>query len=350
MINSKRNKDLYIIISSSCKLTQGKFRSVIVDYDREEVYYIDNEFAKILSMLNGKTLRFLEDKMDDRESINNLYDFLDFLEEKEIIFFTSTPQYFPKRKDSIKETPSILDNLIIEINSNIWNIKLEKCILQEISNCLVSDLQIRIVSIVDYNFLYRLLNKIEGTGVKYIELICSINHISSIEVAKNLLQEVPLLSNVYIFECEEYSHQSINSTSKTEKITFGDIFLLKDRYNHKESCGIINLHTLDFSGIDSYNLLKIKNGCLYKKASIDCNGYIHNCPSIEKKWGNVLDNDLKTVVLSDNFSQCWNIHKDLIDECKDCELRYCCTDCRANVEIYSKPRLCQYNIKKGVWH
>jgi len=49
----------------------------------------------------------------------------------------------------------------------------------------------------------------------------------------------------------------------------------------------------------------------------------------------------------------WNITKDQIDICKDCEFRHICTDCRAYIEdpknIYSKPLKCGYNPYTNDW-
>ncbi len=53
------------------------------------------------------------------------------------------------------------------------------------------------------------------------------------------------------------------------------------------------------------------------------------------------------------FKKYWDINKDKIYVCKDCEFRYICTDCRAYVEdpedILSKPLKCGYNPYTGEW-
>ena len=56
---------------------------------------------------------------------------------------------------------------------------------------------------------------------------------------------------------------------------------------------------------------------------------------------------LDDVCKMDEFRMLWNINKDKIDVCKDCEFRYICTDCRAYIkdkrDIYSKPLKCNYD-------
>lgn len=349
MTNLRLNRDLYLMMTSSCKLVMGKYRSVIIDYDRDAVYYINNEFAMALNKYNRQTIRLMEQGMDDEDSLHNLHQFLDFLIEKEIIFLTSTPENFPERTSQIKRTPSILDNLIIEIDKRRWTSDLEDRIIESISRCFISDIQIRLFSVVEYEFLYTLLKRIEEANIKYVELVCSAKQIPSIDAIKRLITEIPLLSTVYIFEAEEFIHDSVNNGSKTETVTFGDLYLIKQTYAPNDICGLINLHSLDFSGVDAFYLLQNKNGCLYKKASIDSFGNIRNCPSLPQTWGNICNEDLKEIVSNPDFRELWDIHKDLIDDCKDCELRYCCSDCRAHVSLYAKPTGCRYNINKGKW-
>lgn len=49
----------------------------------------------------------------------------------------------------------------------------------------------------------------------------------------------------------------------------------------------------------------------------------------------------------------WNIHKDQISICGDCEYRHVCTDCCAYIEDpnddYSKPLKCGYDPYTNIW-
>jgi radical SAM protein with 4Fe4S-binding SPASM domain len=50
----------------------------------------------------------------------------------------------------------------------------------------------------------------------------------------------------------------------------------------------------------------------------------------------------------------WEITKNQIEICKDCELRYICQDCRAYTidenNKYSKPLKCKYDQYQAVWN
>ncbi|WP_407498921.1 hypothetical protein [Elizabethkingia anophelis] len=67
---------------------------------------------------------------------------------------------------------------------------------------------------------------------------------------------------------------------------------------------------------------------------------------------------LKNVLNHPEFKQYWNLTKDGVDVCKDCEFRYICTDCRAYTEQtyinndgldISKPLKCGYDPYTVEW-
>ena len=94
------------------------------------------------------------------------------------------------------------------------------------------------------------------------------------------------------------------------------------------------------------------NGCLNRKISIDETGKVKNCPSMTKEFGHINDTSLTTIAHDKDFQKPWNINKDSIDTCKDCEYRYICTDCRAYTTdggLHSKPAKCQYDPYTGKW-
>lgn len=70
-------------------------------------------------------------------------------------------------------------------------------------------------------------------------------------------------------------------------------------------------------------------------------------------FGNIHDVKLDQVINSKSFKRYWNVTKEQISVCKDCEFRHICTDCRAFIEnpkeMYSKPLKCGYNPYIGTW-
>jgi SPASM domain peptide maturase of grasp-with-spasm system len=78
-----------------------------------------------------------------------------------------------------------------------------------------------------------------------------------------------------------------------------------------------------------------------------------NCPAISQSFGNIKNTTLEEALALKDFKKYWNITKDQIDVCKDCEFRHVCTDCRAYVEDpenqYSKPLKCGYSPYTNEW-
>ena len=345
--------DNFIMLSSSCKVTMGKHRSVIIDFDRGVLYYIKNEFAELLQKFEGYPINHILSLLDDEESKNNFYLFLDFLTQNELIFLTYFPESFPRRTSEFKRTPTILDNLIIDLDESKCDSEYINQLVNNIRDCKIPDVQIRLITKPSEEFLIDFLYNVENSGVKYVELFCTAEQIPLI-FAKKLIIEVALLSKVVIFESVTNMHTQVtNELSDDALLTFGDIYESEQKYNPIEMCGIINKHTMDFSGIDAYNMHHYYNGCLYKKASISSTGDIKNCPSFEEVFGNIKVDNLCCIVQSDTFQKVWKIKKDKISICRECELRYCCSDCRAHrldkSDLYSCPAKCSYDIVTGKW-
>jgi len=72
-----------------------------------------------------------------------------------------------------------------------------------------------------------------------------------------------------------------------------------------------------------------------------------------KSYGNISVTKLIDVVNNPEFQKVWQIRKDDIAKCKDCEFRHICTDCRAYLENpgdqYSAPLKCGYDPNTNVW-
>ena len=72
-----------------------------------------------------------------------------------------------------------------------------------------------------------------------------------------------------------------------------------------------------------------------------------------KSYGNVNEIKIVNALQNKSFKKYWNVTKDQIDVCKDCEYRYVCTDCRAYIEtpddMYSKPLKCGYDPYTNKW-
>ena len=96
------------------------------------------------------------------------------------------------------------------------------------------------------------------------------------------------------------------------------------------------------------------NPCLGQQVAVDCGGEIRPCLWWQGKLGTILRDDLLDMIVAGIFDPYWELNRDKIEGCRDCELRYACPDCRVGRgnegkgEIYTgKPTFCTYNPYRG---
>jgi radical SAM protein with 4Fe4S-binding SPASM domain len=91
------------------------------------------------------------------------------------------------------------------------------------------------------------------------------------------------------------------------------------------------------------------------QVAIDTKGEIKCCLWSDDVLGNIYVDDLKDLIIRGRFDKYWEIGKDEINTCKDCELRYACDDCRIFVlkycgQLKEKPGYCRYNPYIGEYY
>lgn len=144
-----------------------------------------------------------------------------------------------------------------------------------------------------------------------------------------------------------------------------DLFDLSKKVDYVRCCGKGNLslytpellkerlHTKkNFSyKLNSKRVLKAMNyhHCYANKIYVDVNLDLYPCAMERKiKYGNLRDDKLNIL----HNPKIYMTTKDDVDECKDCEYRYACPDCRTDGiddNFYGKPWFCTYNPLQGTW-
>jgi len=96
------------------------------------------------------------------------------------------------------------------------------------------------------------------------------------------------------------------------------------------------------------------NPCLGHQVAVDCGGEIKPClwsPTVLGKIGRERVADL---IMKGTFDPFWELTKDKIEVCKECELRYACPDCRHTQPAGQdkqpmKPAFCRYDPYRDVF-
>lgn len=327
---------------ANCKLVRGYSRSVICDLQRNEIYPIPNSLFTILEYAGTKTIEDIIEIYGD-ESIDTIKEYFNFLTSKELIFFNNNPEFFPPLND-LWDEPFKITNCIVDLNKVNSNQLIEIC--KCIGDLPIKALQIRILKNATLNELISLLNTVKPLGLNSIELLIKYNEDYSNDDLINLCQKFRDIFTITIYDSPNTSFLS------TKKNAFGQVYFVKDKVYSEKNCGIIKP---DFFTINmkTYTESLNYNTCLNRKISIDKKGNIKNCPSMQESFGNIKDTTLAEAIEKPGFKKYWDINKDKIHVCKDCEFRYICTDCRAYIEdpkdILSKPLKCGYNPYNGEW-
>lgn len=327
---------MYLKIFSNCKLIKGYKNHLLYDIQRGDIINIPQDLYEWLNTFNNKKI----DSIQDPE----IKDYIEFLEKEDYIFFTENPEFFPEMNLDF-DVPCKISNTVIDINS-ISDFDYFKIIDQiDYLNC--DTLEIRFFKQSEEVFIRELVNylnqhKMFITNIGIVTPFCEttdykkilqFNRIFYLQVYNSPGDETVMVSeNKYII----YSSQPVPS---------------------KHSCGIIDTN---YFTLNKHLYLESlhHNSCLHKKISIDSKGYIRNCPSMPQSFGNIKDTSLEKALQHSDFKKYWNLTKDHIEVCRDCEFRYVCTDCRAYTERThissegldtSKPLKCGYNPYTGEW-
>lgn len=335
---------------SNCIPVSGKRNSIICDLQRGDYELIPNDLYEILKKFEGK-----KNREDIKTIYQNQYDeiideYFDFLLEKEFIFTTQNPKYYPKIDMSF-HYPFEISNAIIDLNSTSdYDVF---AVLESLENLNCKFLEIRIYDNIQLEIINNILQYVHQNEmiISSISFIIQFSNDITLQVLRGIMMKYPRVTSFTIsdYKIEEY----ISIDKKNTQF----IFFTTQNINSKLHCGKINPKFFT-SNIQAFIESQQHNSCLHKKISIDKDGNIKNCPSMSQSFGNVKNTTLEEALNHQDFKKYWNLTKDKIEVCKDCEFRYICSDCRAYTEQthinengldISKPLKCGYDPYTGEW-
>lgn len=336
------NLDLRFYMHSNCFITNGANRSIIVDTERNEFDFLPVELANNLLKYNSLTIKelFSVFEFDDIETV---MEYFIYLVSKEYIFTSklNVPIDYQIIPNTLIQKDSYIS--IIDIDDNIQNIsdfitKVEK---EQIN---INIIQLRFYKTISVENLESVIALFNNTTVRNIQILGKFhNNLNSVIKLKDKYPRIKFINSYDSDQTQD------NEVSKCNSCT---IVKSKREMNSEKNCGKIDFSQF-VKNIYNYSLSNKHNSCLFNKISLDRFGNIKNCPSMSESFGNIKDSSLDEVINKLEFKKYWNITKDQIEGCKDCEFRHICTDCRAFTEDpdnrYSKPLKCGYNPYTNLW-
>ncbi len=343
-----RNKP-YFLLFASCFVVKGVKRSLICDTQRDDLFFIPNDFFDILSKSHQSKVEELY-KTYDEESKLVLDEYFDFLEKNELGFYTEDLTLFPKISEKY-DAPELITNAIIDLNKNS-TYNLEKSIE------LIADLQCKFIQFRIYDELER--NKLESL----VEFVNSVDQIIAFEIIlksadytneiylKKIVRDHPKIKTLIIHSKEK--SKVVQLYSEKERGRMGNIIFTSTQIDSDLHCGVIDqMSAKSLNNIEAYIEGLHFNSCLNRKLGIDVNGNVKNCPSMSKSYGSIDHIKLNEVVKQEDFQKNWHITKDKITVCNVCEFRRVCSDCRAftvDDNINGKPKKCSYDPYTTTWN
>lgn len=212
-------------------------------------------------------------------------------------------------------------------------------------------LQIRNFASIDFGFFLDFAKQTIESNFFYIEILTPYDTTISDKDLENLLTINPRIKLVVFHSAPNDLHKKHYDSDNAFFI--GSAIYRREVIESHSHCGKVD-EKFFVANIPSFTEAKNFNSCLNRKISVDEFGEIKNCPSFGKGYGNVQTTSLQTVLNNQLFKKIWDINKDQIEVCKDCEYRYICTDCRAFLNdpqnIFSKPLKCNYDPYQSIWN
>jgi len=327
------NCDAYIVMRyfkrfSNCFLQGGYRNYTIYDVSRKDVFAIDKPTFELLG------LDIFSEELLQGLPNNRFSELLD----REIIFQCpmGDENLFPSIKTNWY-SPFLIANCIVDwsIDSTYDIVK----IIEQLDTIGCKTLQLRFYPNVEVNQVVKVLQCIVGMNIRGVELVVPFGE----ELIDFITRGFESIVSIICYSADSTSVKAYNNYQ---------VILTKEMFLGVEQCGVVSpsyfICNTDFF-FESIN----HNSCLNRKISIDTYGNIKNCPSCTQSFGNINDTTLEQALNHPEFKKHWNITKDQIDVCKDCEFRHMCTDCRVFImdpeNIYSQPAKCTYNPYIAKW-
>lgn len=373
---------MYFKLNPECLFVVGKNGSIICDSFNGKIYHLNKDETKIIikSEKNNEieSHRLYEEL--ENACLGTFYEHLPYIQKIRTTNITHTDEIEFNFKKFFLEINSVCDKNCLYcgnqkmkrslgcLGCNIFKEKGERLKLMEfheIIECISNlgceelyltggnltlnwDMVLKILSYSKYKFKeiyitisYKNISKkiINSLKNSFIHLIIQIdlNDFNK----ENLFNLENITYLVIVPEnCEEIFYEKLKNMDNTSYMP--DFLTQKKLYNP-------NLNNNFEFNIDSFFHNIEFHPCLGKSIFISSKGTVHPCPMLRtKKWGNIKNKNLL------NFFQknkekiyiYWRKNLDYIENCKKCEFRYLCTDCRALEEeisqIANSKTLCRF--------
>lgn len=349
MILTNKIKEQFLYVFADCYPVKGFKRSMICDITQKKAHFIPTSYFNLLQECRKYKIGELYNMLDSASDRREFRKFLDYLFKNNLAELVDDITLFPLLNNEWHH-PSQITNAIIDIDRKNKAISYNS-IFEQLDELNCHHIQIRAFTGMSITEIKKILSFTRGKKFRSIQFLIKYDPVISGDQFEAIIAGFPVIDIIVVHSSP---HDKLVAPVKGEYTSFGRIMYVAQCIDSCDSCGVININSLTMPDIKGFMENKLFNGCLNRKISIDTNGDIKNCPSMTRSYGNIGSRTLKDVVHKEaGFKKLWEINKDQVETCKDCEYRYMCTDCRAYIQnpadMYSKPAKCKYNPYLAEW-
>ncbi len=283
----------------------GKTGAVIINLQKTSYTIIPQFLCEILQDYENENLDALADLYQDHD--NNIRKYLDTLCAKHLGFFTDEPERYPKLNLSW-DTPEVIRHAVIQIED--YSRFDYKKILEQLDEMLCKNMEIWFTGPYTRSDLEDLLSATQGSVLRSLALVLPYNADIKIKGYQELTASYTKIGEIYL-------HRAPKTTKSADTRVFaitGDLGDFKKTFtNIPRDQYIIYLEF--FTENRKYNAYYNRKVC------IDARGYVKNCLTHHRHFGNIAGKRLEEIVEDPAFRELWYASNDRILGIKDSEFR-----------------------------
>ncbi|MGI0119109.1 grasp-with-spasm system SPASM domain peptide maturase [Zooshikella sp. RANM57] len=342
MIYNTPTSHCFLTLYSSIQLVKGYSRSLLIDLERYKMRLVPNEFNDFINNCKIEPVLTVLQKYEQDDQVI-IKEYLDFIIEHEFGFYTDKPECFPDL-DLTWKSPSYITNAVIDVNKDSHHDYSHMINILESLGCQAIDL--RVFDNIHFDLIDDFLSLSDNSCIRNINICIPYATWKNRKANKDYFLDHPRINTFIV-------HKSPKNKIKENEYDNRKIIFLKKGITSANCCGYVS-ENLMIGNMSLFTESQQHNSCLNRKLSIDVNGQVNNCNVRKENYGEYDKIDVVDLVKNNkSFSSLWQITKDQISVCQDCEFRYVCVDCRGLISddqnIYSKPKRCNYNPYKAEW-
>lgn len=334
-------KGLYFRFWANCILVKGYSKGLVIDLQRSRSVIVSRLFCDIFENHRNHTIDFM-DSDKTFENKEGYFKMLDFFIQNDFGILTNDTASLPDLSMEY-DSPFWVTNLIFETDSDQAPETMFSVIAKAAKGH-VQAIQINDFGHITLGQLKKIAAIVSDSPLQFITIYTFYNRSYS-------KKQLEFLSINNRFRNLTFMGAPRKRSFENQELKLVSIQYIEDVIDY-DNCGNARKDMLVFNQqffVEAHS----RNTCLNRKVCIDKNGDVKNCPLMNKSFGNIMDFSFRQIVELPMFKEFWNLTKDDIDVCKDCEYRYMCMDCRHFIKdknnIHSQPSKCTYNPYIGKW-